>query len=93
MRIFLLILAILAPLSTWATSEFLPYAEILAENAIISAQPYEAGYRLDSTITRAETAKLVMLVSGIDQIDCRYIDGYTFPDVDRSFGDLCGYIE
>lgn len=78
---------------TFAVSEFLPYAEMLVENAIISPQTSEAGYRLSSTITRAEMAKLTMLLSGLEQNDCRYISSYTFPDVDKSYGDLCGYIE
>ena len=41
-----------------AASEFLPYAEVLADNGIISAQSTEAGYRLGNNITRAKSQRL-----------------------------------
>lgn len=95
MKYFLIFLAFFFSFlpRAFAVSEFLPYAEMLVENAIISPQTSEAGYRLNSTITRAEMAKLTMLLAGLEQNDCRYISSYTFPDVDKSYGDLCGYIE
>jgi len=42
-----------------AASEFYEYAQVLAENAVISTQSSEAGYRLSNNITRAEMAKVV----------------------------------
>ncbi len=73
-----------------AASEFLPYAETLADNSVISAQSSEAGYRLGDNVTRAEIAKVVANLGGIDPVAC---SGTTFSDVGSGLGDLCGYVE
>ena len=73
-----------------AASEFLPYAEVLADNDVIGVQSTEAGYRLGATITRAELAKVTANLGGYVPTDCA---GDVFGDVDAGLGDLCGYIE
>jgi hypothetical protein len=73
-----------------AASEFLPYAEVLADNDVIGAQTTEAGYRLGATITRAELAKVTANLGGYVPTDCA---GDVYGDVDADLGDLCGYIE
>ena len=73
-----------------AASEFLPYAEVLADNSVISAQTSEAGYRLSNNITRAEIAKVVANLGGIEATACT---GDVFSDVGAGLGDLCGYVE
>ena len=73
-----------------AASEFLPYAEVLADNGIISAQSTEAGYRLGNNITRAEIAKVVANLGGIEATACT---GDVYSDVGAGLGDLCGYVE
>lgn len=73
-----------------AASEFLPYAETLANNDVISAQSTEAGYRLGDTVTRAELAKVTANLGGLTPTDC---SGDVYGDVTSSLGDLCGYIE
>jgi S-layer homology domain len=73
-----------------AASEFLPYAETLADNSVISAQSTEAGYRLGDNVTRAEIAKVVANLGGIDPVAC---SGTTYSDVGSGLGDLCGYVE
>lgn len=73
-----------------AASEFLPYAEVLADNSVISAQSSEAGYRLGNNITRAEIAKVVANLGGIEATAC---SGDVFSDVGAGLGDLCGYVE
>lgn len=73
-----------------AASEFLPYAETLASNDVISAQSTEAGYRLGDTVTRAELAKVTANLGGYMATDCA---GNVYGDVTSSLGDLCGYIE
>lgn len=73
-----------------AASEFLPYAEALADNGVITAQSTEAGYRLGDTVTRAELAKVTANLGGITPTECA---GDVFSDVGTSLGDLCGYVE
>ena len=73
-----------------AASEFLAYADLLADNGVISTQSSEAGYRLSSNITRAELAKVVANLGGIDIVSCT---GDVYSDVGAAQGDLCGYIE
>lgn len=73
-----------------AASEFLPYAQVLADNGIIGSQTTEAGYRLGNNITRAEMAKVVANLGGIDAVSCA---GDVFGDVGTGLGDLCGYVE
>ena len=73
-----------------AASEFLPYAETLADNDVISAQSTEAGYRLGDTVTRAELAKVTANLGGYTPTDCV---GNVYGDVTSKLGDLCGYIE
>lgn len=73
-----------------AASEFLPYAEALADNDVISAQSTEAGYRLGDTVTRAELAKVTANLGGYTPTDCA---GDVYGDVGAGLGDLCGYIE
>lgn len=73
-----------------AASEFLPYAETLADNGVITAQSSEAGYRLGDNVTRAEIAKVVANLGGIDPLAC---SGTTYSDVGSGLGDLCGYVE
>ncbi len=73
-----------------AASEFLPYAETLADNDVISAQSTEAGYRLGDTVTRAELAKVTANLGGYTPTDCA---GNVYGDVTSKLGDLCGYIE
>jgi hypothetical protein len=73
-----------------AASEFLPYAELLADNAVISTQTTESGYRLGDNITRAELAKVVANLGGIDFTECT---GTVYGDVNSKLGDLCGYVE
>ena len=73
-----------------AASEFLTYAEVLADNTVISAQTTEAGYRISNNITRAEIAKVVANLGGIEATTC---SGDVYSDVGARLGDLCGYIE
>jgi hypothetical protein len=73
-----------------AASEFLPYAEVLADNGVINAQSSEAGYRLGNNVTRAEIAKVVANLGGIEAMAC---SGDVFSDVGAGLGDLCGYVE
>lgn len=72
-----------------AASEFLAYAELLADNDVIGTQSTEAGYRLGDTVTRAELAKVAANLGGYTPTDCVG----TFTDVTSDLGDLCGYIE
>ena len=72
-----------------AASEFLPYAELLADNDVIGTQSTEAGYRLGDTVTRAELAKVAANLGGYAPTDCMG----TYADVTSSLGDLCGYVE
>lgn len=72
-----------------AASEFLTYAELLADNGVIGSQSTEAGYRLGDTVTRAELAKVAANLGGYTPTDCVG----TYADVTSSLGDLCGYIE
>ncbi len=73
-----------------AASEFLDYAEMLADNNYIRTQSTESGYRLGSNVTRAEMAKVVANIGAIDAVEC---SGDVFGDVGPGLGDLCGYIE
>ena len=73
-----------------AASEFLTYAEVLADNSVISAQSTESGYRLGNNITRAEIAKVVANLGGIASVSC---SGTVYSDVGAGLGDLCGYVE
>jgi S-layer homology domain len=73
-----------------AASEFLPYAELLADNDVIGVQSAEAGYRLGATITRAELAKVTANLGGYVATDCA---GTVYGDVSSTLGDLCGYVE
>ena len=73
-----------------AASEFLPYAEVLADNAVISTQLSEVSYRLGDTITRAELAKVTANLGGYTATEC---SGTVYGDVSSKLGDLCGYIE
>ena len=73
-----------------AASEFLTYAEVLADNSVVSAQTTEAGYRLSNNITRAEIAKVVANLGGIEATTC---SGDVYSDVGAGLGDLCGYVE
>ncbi len=73
-----------------AASEFLPYAELLADNSVIGVQSNEAGYRLGATVTRAELAKVTANLGGYTVGSC---SGTTYGDVGASLGDLCGSIE
>ncbi len=73
-----------------AASEFLPYAEVLADNDVIGAQNTEAGYRLGDTVTRAELAKVTANLGGYTPTSC---GGDVYSDVSSTLGDLCGYIE
>jgi S-layer homology domain len=73
-----------------AASEFLPYAELLADNSVIGTQTNESGYRLGDTITRAEIAKITANLGGFTATACA---GTTYGDVSSKLGDLCGAIE
>jgi S-layer homology domain len=73
-----------------AASEFLPYATLLADNAVIGTQTNESGYRLGDTVTRAELAKVTANLGGYTIASCA---GTTYGDVGASLGDLCGAIE
>lgn len=73
-----------------AASEFLPYAEVLADNGVIGTQSTEAGYRLGDNLTRAEVAKLSANLGGYTPTSCA---GDVYSDVTSTLGDLCGYIE
>ncbi len=73
-----------------AASEFLPYAELLADNAVIGTQTKESGYRLGDTVTRAELAKVTANLGGYTPTSCT---GTTYGDVGAILGDLCGAIE
>ncbi len=73
-----------------AASEFLPYAEALADNGTISTQSTEAGYRLGANITRAELAKVVANLGEFTPTSCA---GDVYSDVNSTLGDLCGYVE
>ncbi len=73
-----------------AASEFLPYAELLADNSVIATQTNESGYRLDANVTRAEMAKVTANLGGYTPTSCT---GTTYGDVGTVLGDLCGAIE
>jgi hypothetical protein len=73
-----------------AASEFVPYAETLADNGVITAQSSESGYRLGDNVTRAEMAKVVANLAAIDPLTC---SGTVYSDVGTGLGDLCGYVE
>jgi hypothetical protein len=73
-----------------AASEFLPYAELLADNSVIGVQSNESGYRLGDTVTRAELAKITANIGGYTSTACA---GTTYGDVGSKLGDLCGAIE
>ncbi len=73
-----------------AASEFLPYAELLADNAVIGTQTNESGYRLGANVTRAEMAKVTANLGGYTPTSCT---GTTYGDVGAILGDLCGSIE
>ena len=73
-----------------AASEFLPYAELLADNSVIGVQSNESGYRLGDTVTRAELAKITANIGGYVATECT---GTTYGDVGTKLGDLCGSIE
>jgi S-layer homology domain len=73
-----------------AASEFLTYAELLADNSVIGVQSNESGYRLGDTVTRAELAKITANIGGYTSTACA---GTTYGDVGASLGDLCGAIE
>lgn len=76
-----------------ASSEFLQYADRLAEVGIINKQGTEYGYRLQSSISRAESVKLILGVANMGQRDCRFLSSFSFSDVSSNLGSLCGYIE
>ncbi len=76
-----------------ASSEFLPYASTLAQRGIIRSQSLESGYRLTSTLSRAEGVKMALAAAGVSQTSCQSISSLSFSDVTASLGDLCGYIE
>ncbi len=73
-----------------AASEFLPYAQVLADNDVISSQQSEIGYRLGDNVTRAELAKIVANLGGFAPTSCM---ADVYSDVGSTLGDLCGYIE
>ncbi|MBC7498268.1 S-layer homology domain-containing protein [Candidatus Gracilibacteria bacterium] len=73
-----------------AASEFLPYAELLADNSVIGTQTNESGYRLGANVTRAEMAKVTANLGGYTPTSCM---GTTYGDVGAILGDLCGAIE
>jgi hypothetical protein len=73
-----------------AASEFASYAQVLADNDVISTQSTEAGYRLGDTVTRAELAKITANLGGYTATECA---GDVYSDVSSKLGDLCGYIE
>ena len=73
-----------------AASEFLPYAELLADNSVIGTQTNESGYRLGANVTRAEMAKVTANLGGYTPTSCT---GTTYGDVGAILGDLCGFIE
>jgi len=82
--------AIGATASVSAASEFLTYAENLSEAGIINAGT-EAQYRLGDNITRAEVAKIAVMVSGVEMYECV---GDMFADVGLSYDrSLCSAIE
>ncbi|PID84389.1 hypothetical protein CSB09_01090 [Candidatus Gracilibacteria bacterium] len=72
-----------------AASEFLPYAEALANKSVINTQSSEAGYRLGDKITRAELAKVAANLGSYTMTAC---DANLYTDVDSSLGDLCDAI-
>lgn len=73
-----------------ATSEFLVYANILAQRGIISMKKTETEYRLGALVTRAEVAKIAVRLGEKNVAGC---SGDIYADVDSSLGDLCGYVE
>lgn len=79
----------LAPAVTSAASEFLPYADALANNKVIN-QNTEAGYRLNDNITRAELAKVAANLGQFPKVACT---GKVYTDVKSTLGDLCEAIE
>lgn len=77
----------------FASSEFFQYAQSLANIGVINTQSSEYGYRLSSTISRAEATKLALGAAGIAQRDCRALSHFSFADVNGSLWTLCGYVE
>lgn len=77
-------------LTAFAASDFATYAEELATAGVINTQNSEAGYRLGDNITRAEMAKIAVMLAESEAVECV---GDVFGDVTSSLGDLCGFIE
>ncbi len=73
-----------------AASEFVTYAQVLADNGVITAQSTEAGFRLGNNITRAELSKVVANLGAYTPTECA---GDVYSDVGSKLGDLCGYVE
>lgn len=73
-----------------SASEFIPYAQLLAADTVISVQSNESDYRLSDSITRAEITKIAMRLAWKWSIAC---SGNVFSDVGAQLGDLCGFIE
>lgn len=66
------------------------YADLIADFNIINKQTSAEWYRLDSTLTRAELAKIATNLWGISLEKCTWT---IYTDVKSSLWDLCWYIE
>ncbi len=82
--------AMSSSLTAFAASEFATFADSLAEAGVINTQSSEAGYRLGDNITRAEMAKIAVVLADDTAVECA---GDVFSDVTSAQGDLCGFIE
>jgi hypothetical protein len=86
----------LAPaLSVNAASEFVPYADALANAGAINKVATTDEYRLGDSLTRAEMAKVAVNLKRLKDksLTLENCTGTVFGDVNASLGDLCSYIE
>ncbi len=82
-------------ISVNAQSEFVPYADALANAGVVNSVATVEGYRLGDALTRAEMAKIGVNLKMLDDssVELMSCTGTVFGDVDASLGDLCMHIE
>lgn len=72
----------------FSSDTFLPYAQLLADNSIITSAT-ESEYRLTDKMTRGELARAAANLGGFVPVACQ---GNIYDDVDTAVVE-CGYIE
>ncbi|HRI35714.1 MAG TPA: S-layer homology domain-containing protein [bacterium] len=91
-----IVVSTMAPaLSVNAASEFVPYADALANAGVVNKVASTDEYRLGDSLTRAEMAKVAINLKRLKDtsLALENCTGTVFGDVDASLGDLCQYIE